>query len=146
MAAQAGSRDRLHSTSLGKAILATMPSEEARGLLEAYDRRPATRRTIVDIDALMAELRATRERGYSIDDEENEVGARCVGVAVTDVSGRPQAAISVSGPAARVFDSTIDAIGERLKDAAEEVAMLMGWRPTDGQQPRGARSQDLASG
>lgn len=129
MSSQAGARDRLHSTSLGKAILAALPPDEARALLESYDRKPATRRTIVDLEALTAELRVTRERGYSIDDEENEVGARCVGVAVTDVAGRPQAALSVSGPAARVFDSTIDAMGERLKDAAEEVATLMGWRP-----------------
>ncbi len=128
MASEIGARDRLHSTALGKAILAGVPPDEARDLLEAYERRPATRRTIVDIEALMAELRVTRERGYSIDDEENEVGARCVGVAVTDVSGRPQAALSVSGPAARVFDSTIDDIGRRLLEAAEELASLMGWR------------------
>jgi IclR family acetate operon transcriptional repressor len=129
MSSVVGSRDRLHCTSLGKAILAALPPAEARALLEAYERKPATRRTIVDIDALMAELRVTRERGYSIDDEENEVGARCVGAVITDVAGRPQAAISVSGPAARVFDSTIDAIGARLKVAADEVAAMMGWRP-----------------
>jgi DNA-binding IclR family transcriptional regulator len=51
-----------------------------------------------------------------------------VGVAVTDVSGRPQAAISVSGPAARMFDTTIDAVGARLKLASEDVAERMGWR------------------
>jgi len=129
MSSEVGSRDRLHSTSLGKAILAALPPEEARVLLETYERKPATRRTIVDLEALMAELRVTRARGYSVDDEENEVGARCVGVAVVDASGRPQAAISVSGPAARVFDSTIDAIGARLSVAADEVAAMMGWRP-----------------
>jgi len=129
MSSVVGARDRLHSTSLGKAMLAELPADEARRLLEAYERRPATRRTIVDLEALMAELRATKERGYSIDDEENEVGARCVGVAIVDVSGRPQAAISVSGPTARVFDRTIDAIGEQLKVAADTVAARMGWRP-----------------
>jgi len=128
MSSEVGARDRLHSTSLGKAILAALPPAEARALLGTYERRPATRRTITDIEALMAELRATHERGYSIDDEENEVGARCVGVAITDVAGRPQAAVSVSGPAARVFDSTIDAMGARLVDVAEEIATLMGWR------------------
>ncbi|MFN8621221.1 MAG: IclR family transcriptional regulator [Chloroflexota bacterium] len=138
MSSEIGARDRLHSTSLGKAILAALPVAEARTLLEAYERKPATRRTIIDLDALMAELRQTKERGYSIDDEENEVGARCVGVAVTDVSGRPQAAISMSGPAARVFDSTIDAIGARLIEAAEEVATLMGWRPVEPRRPERA--------
>ena len=52
-----------------------------------------------------------------------------MGVAIVDVAGRPQAAISLSGPAARVFDSTIDAMGARLKVAAAEVATMMGWRP-----------------
>ena len=144
MSSEVGARDRLHSTSLGKAILAALPPAEARTLLGAYERKPATRRTITDLEALMAELRVTRERGWSIDDEENEVGARCVGVAVTDVAGRPQAAISVSGPAARVFDSTIDAIGHRLTEAAEEVATLMGWRPatSHGSRRRGAAAGD----
>lgn len=128
MSSEVGARDRLHSTALGKAILAQLPPDEARTLLQGYERRPATRRTITDLEALMAELRVTGERGYSIDDEENEIGARCVGVAITDVSGRPQAAISVSGPAARMFDSTIDAVGARLKLAAEDVAERMGWR------------------
>lgn len=131
MSSEIGARDRLHSTSLGKAILATLPQDEARVLLQAYERRPATRRTITDLEALMAELRVTRDRGYSIDDEENEIGARCVGVAVTDVAGRPQAAISVSGPAARVLDATIDAIGARLVHAADELAQRMGWRTGD---------------
>lgn len=135
MSSEVGARDRLHSTALGKAILAQLPPDEARGLLQGYERRPATRRTITDLEALMAELRVTGERGYSIDDEENEIGARCVGVAVTDVSGRPQAAISVSGPAARMFDTTIDAVGARLKIASEDVAERMGWRRVQAHHP-----------
>lgn len=128
MSSTVGTRDGIHSTSLGKAILAALPVAEARGLLVRCDRRQTTRRTLTDLDALMADLRAIRSRGYSVDDEENEVGARCIGVAVTDVRGRPQAAISVSGPAARVADAEIEAIGERLMVAAEELAREMGWR------------------
>ena len=139
MAAHGGARDAVHSTALGKALLSCLPIEEARQLLERNDRIPATRRTIVTLDALMAELAVTRERGYSIDDEENEIGARCVGVAVPGPDGRPRAAISISGPAARMHDRDIDRIGARLKVAAVEVAQAMGWQTAAA--PRGtARS------
>ena len=128
MAAHAGARDAVHSTALGKALLSCLPIDEARQLLERSDRSPATRRTIVTLDALMAELAVTRERGYSIDDEENEIGARCVGVAVPGPDGRPRAAISISGPAARMHDLDIDRIGARLKATAVDVVQAMGWR------------------
>lgn len=129
MASRVGARDQLHSTALGKAYLATMSEQEIRALLDGYERRQKTRRTIVDMDALVREIEITRTRGYSIDDEENDVGARCVGIAVIDPDGRPQAAISVSGPAARIQGRMLEAIGRRLTTAAEEVAVVMGWRP-----------------
>ena len=107
MAAHVGARDALHSTALGKAILSALPSAEARQLLTSYRRQPATARTMVDLDRLLSELAETAERGYSIDDEENETGARCVGVPIRDLSGRAIGAMSVSGPATRISDETI---------------------------------------
>ena len=128
MSSRVGARDQLHSTALGKAYLATMTEPEIRALLDGYERRQKTRRTIVDMDQLVREIDLTRARGYSIDDEENDLGARCVGIAVTDPDGRPQAAISISGPAARIQGRMLEDIGKRLTVAAEEVAMVMGWR------------------
>jgi IclR family acetate operon transcriptional repressor len=127
MAAHVGARDALHSTALGKAILSALPAGEARGLLDGYRRLPATPRTIVALDALMSELAATAARGYSIDDEENEAGARCVGVPIRDLAGRAIGALSLSGPSTRISDAVIVAFGRELKRAAEGIEEQMGY-------------------
>jgi DNA-binding IclR family transcriptional regulator len=127
MAAQVGARDALHSTSLGKAILSALPASEARELLSSYRRLASTPRTIVGLEALMTDLAAVAARGYSIDDEENEVGARCVGVPIRDLSGRVIGAISVSGPATRISQELMATIGMRLQDAAAGIEEQMGF-------------------
>ena len=127
MAAHVGARDALHSTALGKAILSALPPPEARSLLESYRRLPATPHTIVALDAVMRDLSQTAERGYSIDDEENEVGARCVGVAIRDLSGRAIGAMSVSGPATRIAGDVVTKLGGLLQHAARGVEEQMGY-------------------
>lgn len=131
MAAHVGARDALHSTALGKAILSAIPAAESRQLLTSYRRQPATAHTIVDLDHLLSELAETAERGFSIDDEENEIGARCVGVPIRDLSGRAIGAMSVSGPATRISDETIVAYGAALKRAAVGVEEQMGYGKRD---------------
>lgn len=127
MAAHVGARDALHSTALGKAILSALPTAESRQLLTSYRRQHATPRTIVDLDALLAELAETGQRGYSIDDEENEIGARCVGVPIRDLAGRAIGALSVSGPATRIGGDTVAVIGAHLQRAAAGVEEQMGY-------------------
>lgn len=127
MAARVGMRDPLHSTALGKAILAHLPDDERRRLLAGYRWERSTPRTITTLRALEDELALVRARGYSVDDEENERGARCVGVAVLDRQRRPVAAISVSGPTARLGNDLIPRIGERLRAAAAEVERRLGY-------------------
>lgn len=128
-AANIGSRDPIHCTSLGKAMLACLPSDEARLLLSAMRLTSTTPRTLVTIAALERELEAVRQRGFALDDEENEVGARCVGVAVCDSGRRPLAALSVSGPAWRLDDAAVERIGARLRAAANELERRMGFHP-----------------
>jgi IclR family acetate operon transcriptional repressor len=127
MTAHVGARDALHSTALGKAILASLPTAEARELFRSYRRARATPRTLVSLDDLEADLERVRQRGFSLDDEENEVGARCVGAAVIDRGGRPVAAVSVSGPASRMSDALLERIGRAVRDAAHEIETKMGY-------------------
>lgn len=128
MAATVGARNALHSTALGKAILSTFPISEARELLTGYRRVAATPKTIVAMEALMNDLAVAAERGYAVDDEENEVGARCVGVPVRDFSGRAVGAISISGPVARIPLELVETIGTRLETAAAGVEERMGYQ------------------
>ncbi len=127
-AAQVGSRDRLSSTALGKAILAALDRESAHELFRNHDRTPRTPRTIVEWQPFGLELDRVAERGYAIDDEENELGSRCIAVAICDARSRPVAAISVSGPVSRMQEPTLAQIGAALVEAADEVERQIGGR------------------
>jgi IclR family transcriptional regulator, acetate operon repressor len=127
-AVDVGSFDHVHSTALGRAILAALPAEEARSILAATERVRVTARTRVKLDELIAELERTRHRGYSLDDEENEIGARCVGVPIRDEHGCPVAALSISGPAHRMRAAVISKLAVRLASAAEDIERAIGVR------------------
>jgi IclR family transcriptional regulator, acetate operon repressor len=86
----------LHSTAIGKAILAHLPRAEVESVVASAGLPTRTPGTITDVRALHAELAEVRRRGYAIDDEENEASVRCLGAAVLDRSGRPRGGVSVS--------------------------------------------------
>lgn len=110
----AGGRDHIHSTALGKAILAELPEGEARAILTTIDLVPVTPSTITAVPALLRQLVVTRQLGYAIDDEENEVGSICIASAIRGPDGRPVGAISISGPRWRIDDQLAKTIGAEL--------------------------------
>lgn len=87
-----GTRVPLHSTALGKAILAHLPSEQFRTIVDQRGLPSFTERTTTDIDTLLEELEAINNRGYAIDDEEHHEGLRCIAVPILSNGDR------VSGP------------------------------------------------
>lgn len=101
MASRVGDRADVHSTASGKALLAHLPAAEfdrvVAGGLPAH-----TPRTRVTPEQLADDLRLVRERGFSLDDVENEEGIRCVAAPVFDHNSTVVAAVSVSGPEERV--------------------------------------------
>ncbi len=117
-----------HCTSLGKAMLASMPLESVRGILLAVGMPRRTPRTITDPDRLMAELAATRARGYAIDNVENEEGIRCVGAPIFDHRGAVAGAISLSGSTKNVTLERIRReLGPRVRKAAVRISHALGW-------------------
>jgi DNA-binding IclR family transcriptional regulator len=118
--ARVGEQDRLRSTALGKAILATHADNEVLTLLRAEPVERLTARTITGNDAMLDELAVVRERGYAIDDEESEVGLRCVGVAITSRPG-PAYAMSISGPASILTLERAHEAGPALARAGLEL-------------------------
>lgn len=130
MAATVGMRDHYHSSALGKAMMASWPEGRAKSFLGgALGRKTA--RTVATIDELMLELDRVRETGYAIDDEENEVGARCVGAPIFDHRGVCVGAISVSGSASRLTDDRIEVLADRVRAAAATISRTMGHRIAD---------------
>lgn len=125
MQAEVGSRDPVYTTALGKTILAHLPEEQRELYLQAT-LTPRTENTLTDRAALEADLERTRECGYALDNQENELGARCVGVPIFDSDGCVVAAMSVSSPVSRLTEEREQDIIERLLEAGEEVSRKLG--------------------
>lgn len=144
MASSIGRRAPAHSTAVGKAILAELPDHEVNAVILRHPLKSSTPNTITSAEKLKAELRATRTRGYAIDDEENEEGVRCVGAAVRDHSGRPVAAISVSGPSFRITKENAPKIAQPLVRAAVALSHDLGLpmtRPSHTDGRKGAEDE-----
>jgi IclR family KDG regulon transcriptional repressor len=127
MAARVGHRFPAYCTALGKAMLAELNEAEVDSILQSCDMKARTPNTITSPVILKDELRIIRARGYSVDDEENDEGARCVGVAVRNQNGSPVAAISVSGPASRVTKSKVPVIAKVLIQSAQALSRELGY-------------------
>ncbi len=122
-----GKRAPLHSTALGKVIFANLPGEEREELLSQYILRPVTPFTITDKNELRNELKKIQITGFALDEQENEVGGRCIGAPIFDHSGYPIGAISISIPVQRFPLERTEDYGLRLKKTADEISERMGY-------------------
>lgn len=102
MMSYVGMRNTVHSSSVGKVLLAGLPVDEARRIVDQRPLTAKTPNTITDPERLMREVRRAEELGYAIDDEENEIGVRCVAAPIRSAEGRVVAALSISGPSIRM--------------------------------------------
>ncbi|MFY1631775.1 IclR family transcriptional regulator [Solwaraspora sp. WMMB335] len=118
-------RDPVHCTALGKAILSALPIVEAREQLAETDWSRLTPNTVRSVESLLADLARYRRDGYALDDEENELGSRCVAAPILDGTGRPVAAISISAPTPRMTDDTVAAVGRRLVEVCAHLGNVL---------------------
>lgn len=121
-----GARLPMHSTSLGKAILAHLPAARIDEILLA-PMTARTARTITSAHELATELERIRQQGFAIDDEENEIGVCCVGAPVFDYMAAPVAAVSISGPITRMSRERCVTLGPMVRDAALSVSRRIGY-------------------
>ncbi len=123
-----GARSPMYCSAVGKALLAAQPETEFRVAMK--------RRSFVanDPEAVLATpefdkiLDDVRRRGYALDDEEQAVGMRCVAAVIYDENGGPLAAISVSGPSARITDERIPILGALVNKTCGDITADFGGR------------------
>jgi len=127
MFTQLGSRVPLYCTGVGKAILANLPESAVAGLLDG-ELAVFTDTTITDKEQLAAELEAIRTRGYAIDNEEREVGVRCVAAPVFRADGKVVGAVSISGPSARVSSERDEELSQHVLATAVAISKRLGFR------------------
>lgn len=130
MHAAIGKRSPAYCSALGKALLATLPEEEVAALFEnGATLQARTPNTLVTLERLFADLRATRARGYAFDNEELEPGLCCVGASIFDATGRAVAAVSISGPAMRVNAQSLPALAAQVKATVADISRRLGAPP-----------------
>ena len=88
-----------------------------------------TEKTLTTLPALLADLQAIRERGYAIDDEEHDLGVRCIAAPIFNWDDQPIAAISISAPSNRMTEEVRQKLAPKLMNAAEEISGLLGKKP-----------------
>ncbi|MCQ8774214.1 IclR family transcriptional regulator [Streptomyces sp. KLMMK] len=120
MFTEVGRRVLPHTTGVGKALLAQSPDEEVRSILARTGMPAATEKTITTPEGFLEALGRVRENGFAVDDNEQEIGVRCLAVPVPD--SPTAAAISISGPAGRVTDAATERIVPLLKEVAAALS------------------------
>ncbi len=135
-----GGRVFLHSSALGKSMLALMPAGEVTRILASKGMTRLTQRTVVTPTLMNAQLAEVRASGYAVDDEEYSPGLRCVAAAVADEVGQPLGAVSISGPTVRVTRERLRDLGPLVRSIADELSMELGGKSAGAPEERGRPS------
>lgn len=128
--ARPGTRVPLHCSAVGKAILSAASDKKLSKILHQRGMPRLTVKTILSPSALRADLERARNCGYAVDDEEHAIGLRCVAAPVYDETGDVVAAISASGPMARIGDERMAQLGALVLEASRAISADMGASPS----------------
>lgn len=129
---QVGMRLPAHCTGVGKVLLAYLHPSEVKRIIATKGLARYTRHTITDPRQLEAELAKIREMGYAVDNEEIMDSLRCVAAPIRNHNGKVCAAVSVSGPVARLEGEKFRLAVEQVVRTAAEISAGLGYRPAVG--------------
>ncbi|HEY6490925.1 MAG: IclR family transcriptional regulator [Terracidiphilus sp.] len=135
LSSRTGTSNPVYCTSMGKAMLAFLPIEEAERVIAAVQFQTFTTKTIDSREELRGSLERIRRRGYAIDDEELEVGTRCMGAPIVDEAGRAIAAVSVSGAASRLVAHCVPGIAEHVMRCAQVISATLAAHKSKSTRP-----------
>lgn len=127
MYADIGSRRPLHSTAIGKALLAHLERADIDRIIASKPLTRYTKNTITDPEALRAELEKIRRLGYAEDNEEMEDGLYCIGAPLFNYSGKPVASISIAVPKIGQQNVQKDRLIKSVVQAAQEISAKLGY-------------------
>ena len=130
LASRVGTRRSVHSTALGKALTAFLPHKQRETVLATVQFHPLTPKTIMNLVQFRQELESVRGQGYAVDDEETTLGARCVSAPILNARREVVAAISVSGPIARISSTQVPALAQAVMSAAAAISVGLGFTPS----------------
>jgi IclR family acetate operon transcriptional repressor len=135
MRSRVGTRGFIHSTAVGKSMVAFLPKEERERILGRVTLPPLTKNTLTDPEEFTRRLEKVRARGYAVDDEENELGIRCVGAPLFDHVGRVAGAVSVSGWTITMTHERLPELAQVLQETCRAISRELGY--SAGAEPAG---------
>jgi IclR family KDG regulon transcriptional repressor len=130
MYTQIGKRGPVHCTALGKAMLAYLPDTVVDQIVATKGLPRKTAKTITDPALFKAELKRIRQRVFAVDDNESEPAVRCVAAPIRDYNGKVVAAVSISGPAARMRPDRDQELSKEVCWAAQQISAGLGFVPS----------------
>jgi DNA-binding IclR family transcriptional regulator len=123
-----GTRGAVHSTSLGMAIMAAQDDETIERYIVGASTLPEPL-GFTDTERFRRLVEETRGRGFSLDDEDDSIGVRCIGVAVRGPDSNPLFAISITGPSPRFTRDAAMRYGPELAGTGERLSQHFGYSP-----------------
>lgn len=126
-----GARAHMHASGIGKALLAAMGKAEVERRLQKVGLPEFTPNTLASPAALFADLERIRARGWSLDDEERNLGMRCVAAAIRNAHGEAVAGVSISGPCVRLPHDRVAEVGPMVRRAAARITDRIGGAAVD---------------
>ncbi|MCG8490871.1 MAG: helix-turn-helix domain-containing protein [Sneathiellales bacterium] len=121
-----GNRVPLHCSGVGKAILMLMTDQDIERIVEDRGLMRLTDKTITALPQLKSELSRSRKQGFALDDEEHAIGLRCVASVIFDEFSEPMAALSISGPAARISTDRLQELGQIVLQFSRDITAALG--------------------
>lgn len=125
VASWVGRRMDVNCTGIGKALIAFLPDAEFDRLFKPGSLPRHNENTIVSIAGIKREIAQIRQQGFALDDEEDELGVRCIGTPLLDSQGRAVAAISIVGALSQIPLEQVEPLGQTLRQTADEIAALL---------------------
>ena len=125
---QIGNRVPLHCTGVGKVFLAYMNEEELEKALNGKGLHAYTQNTVTDATKLKQDLAVVRQEGIGTDDEEREIGVKCIASPIKNDIGSIIATLSVSGPSVRLSSKRIQEMRPLIRSCALEISRAMGYQ------------------
>lgn len=124
MVSRVGSRIPIYCSGVGKALAADMDLTQVKKIWDNSEIRPLTDHTITDYGAFIRKLDEVRRQGYALDDEENELGVRCIASSLSSSDGQPHFAFSVSAPINRMSDERIQELAQLVLDIKRQLSRI----------------------
>ena len=123
---EVGKEIPIHCTALGKSLVSHFTREELEKIFIHESLTRYTPRTITTLRELIPHLESVFERGYATDDEEFNLGVRCIAAPILDHRGKVVASVGISGPTIRITHEKMSDLAQTVMESAQQITHLLG--------------------